>query len=241
VNLKQYAADLFNVTLTDEQVSRFDRYTEELLAWNSHTNLTAIIEPEAVMVRHHLDSLSVLKVVPLHKGMLVADVGTGAGFPGLPLHIAVEGLSTTLIEATGKKANFCTHLTKALDLKRVIILHARAEDAGQISYQRGKYDLVVARAVARLPILLEYLLPLAKIGGMCVAMKGITAQQEAEDSAQALKALGGELVKIEPIELPNVPELHYLVVVKKIRQTPVMYPRKPGIPSQSPIGGVPNP
>jgi len=236
VNLKQYAAELFNVTLTDEQVSQFDRYTEELLAWNSHTNLTAITEPEAVMVRHHLDSLSVLKVIPLQKGMMVADVGTGAGFPGLPLHIAVEGLYTTLIEATGKKANFCTHLAKALELKRVVVVNARAEEAGQISHQRGKYDLVVARAVARLPILLEYLLPLAKIGGMCVAMKGITAQQEADDSAKALASLGGELVNIEQIELPNVPEPHFLVVVKKTRQTPAMYPRKPGIPSQSPIG-----
>ncbi len=236
MNLKQYAAELFNVTLTDEQVSQFDRYTEELLAWNSHTNLTAITEPEAVMVRHHLDSLSVLKVIPLQKGMMVADVGTGAGFPGLPLHIAVEGLYTTLIEATGKKANFCTHLAKALELKRVVVVNARAEEAGQISHQRGKYDLVVARAVARLPILLEYLLPLAKIGGMCVAMKGITAQQEADDSAKALASLGGELVNIEQIELPNVPEPHFLVVVKKTRQTPAMYPRKPGIPSQSPIG-----
>ena len=236
MNLKQYAAELFNVTLTDEQVNLFDRYTEELLAWNSHTNLTAITEPEAVMVRHHLDSLSVLKFIPLQKGMMIADVGTGAGFPGLPLHIAVEGLYTTLIEATGKKANFCNHLAKALDLKRVVVLNARAEDAGQISHQRSKYDLVVARAVARLPILLEYLLPLVKIGGMCVAMKGITAQQEADDSAKALASLGGELINIEQIELPNVPEPHFLVVVKKTRQTPAMYPRKPGIPSQSPIG-----
>jgi 16S rRNA (guanine527-N7)-methyltransferase len=236
VNLKQYAADLFSVTLMDEQVSQFDRYTEELLAWNTHTNLTAITEPEAVMVRHHLDSLSLLKFVPLDKGMRVADVGTGAGFPGLPLHIAVEGLYTTLIEATGKKANFCNHVIKSLDLKRVMVLNARAEDAGHISHQRGKYDLVVARAVARLPILLEYLLPLAKIGGICVAMKGTTAQQEAEDSAKALSALGGELVKIEAIELPNVPEPHFLVVVKKTRQTPGIYPRKPGIPSKMPLG-----
>lgn len=236
MNLKQYAADLFGVTLTDEQANQFERYTEELLAWNSHTNLTAITEPEAVMVRHHLDSLSLLKVVSLGKGQRVADVGTGAGFPGLPLHIAVEGLYTTLIEATGKKANFCNHVIKSLDLKRTMVLNARAEDAGQISHQRGKYDVVVARAVARLPILLEYLLPLAKIGGMCVAMKGVTARQEAEDSAKALTALGGELVKIESVELPNVPEPHFLVVVKKIKQTPAMYPRKPGIPSKTPIG-----
>lgn len=236
MNLKHDAADLLGLSLTDEQVSQFDLYTEELLAWNSHTNLTAITEPDAVMVRHHLDSLSLLKFVPLEKGMRLADVGTGAGFPGLPLHIASDGIYTTLIEATGKKANFCNHVIKSLDLKRAIVLNARAEDAGQIPHQRGKYDVVVARAVARLPILLEYLLPLAKIGGTCVAMKGTTAQQEAEDSAKALSALGGELVKIESVELPNVPEPHYLVIVKKIRQTPLMYPRKPGIPSKTPIG-----
>lgn len=235
MNLKQTAADLFGVTLTDEQVGQFERYTEELLAWNSHTNLTAITDPEAVMVRHHLDSLSLLKYVPLQKGQRLADVGTGAGFPGIPLHITIDGIYTTLIEATGKKATFCKHIVEKLDLKRVVVLNARAEDAGQISHQRGKYDVVVARAVARLPILLEYLLPLAEIGGTCVAMKGTTAQQEADDSLKALATLGGELVAIESVELPNVPEPHYLVIVKKIRQTPLAYPRKPGIPTKTPI------
>lgn len=236
MNLQQLAADLFGVTLTDEQVSHFNQYTEELLAWNAHTNLTAITEPEAVLVRHHLDSLSLLKAVKLEAGMRVADVGTGAGFPGLPLHIAVDGLYTTLIEATGKKVKFCTHVAETLGLKRVTVLHARAEEAGQISHQRGKYDVVVARAVARLPVLLEYLLPLAKVGGVCVAMKGVTAQQEADDSAKALSSLGGELVKIEPVELPGLPEPHFLVVVKKVKSTPGVYPRKPGIPSKDPIG-----
>jgi 16S rRNA (guanine527-N7)-methyltransferase len=236
VSLKQYAADLFGVMLSDEQVGQFDRYTEELLSWNSHTNLTAIDDVEGVMVRHHLDSLSLLRVVPLVSGMRIADVGTGAGFPGLPLHIAVDGLYTTLIEATGKKANFCSHVAKTLGLRQVMVLHARAEDAGHIPHQRGKYDVVVARAVARLPVLLEYLLPLAKVGGTCVAMKGVTAQQEADDSVKALTALGGELTSIERVELPGVPEPHYLVVVKKVRQTPTTYPRKPGVPSKNPIG-----
>jgi 16S rRNA (guanine527-N7)-methyltransferase len=236
VNLKDAAHTLFGLELTDSQVGQFERYTEELLKWNQHTNLTAIDEPEAVMVRHHLDSLSVLKVVTLERGMRVADVGTGAGFPGLPLHIAVDGVYTTLIEATGKKVNFCKHVAETLDLKRVVVLHSRAEEAGHITHQRGKYDLVVARAVARLPILLEYLLPLAKVGGLCVAMKGVTAGQEVEDSAKALSELGGEFVRMETIELPEVAEPHHLVVVKKVRQTPQAYPRKPGVPSKTPIG-----
>jgi 16S rRNA (guanine527-N7)-methyltransferase len=118
----------------------------------------------------------------------------------------------------------------------VVVLHSRAEEAGHITHQRGKYDLVVARAVARLPILLEYLLPLAKVGGLCVAMKGVTAGQEVEDSAKALSELGGEFVRMETIELPEVAEPHHLVVVKKVRQTPQAYPRKPGVPSKTPIG-----
>jgi 16S rRNA (guanine527-N7)-methyltransferase len=235
VNLKTYAAELFGVELNDEQLQLFDRYTDELLKWNSHTNLTAITEPHAVMVRHHLDSLSVLSVVSLQKGMRVADVGTGAGFPGIPLHITVDGLYTTLIESTGKKTDFLNHVVEALGLKHVLTINARAEDAGHLPHQRGTYDIVVARAVARLPILLEYLLPLAKIDGLCLAMKGVTAREELESSTAALEALGGVAEDIHEINLPDVPEPHFLVVVRKVRQTPNNYPRKPGIPAKKPL------
>jgi 16S rRNA (guanine527-N7)-methyltransferase len=235
VNLRTYAAELFGVELNDEQLQLFDRYTEELLKWNSHTNLTAITEPSAVMIRHHLDSLSVLSAVKLEKGMRVADVGTGAGFPGIPLHIAVDGLYTTLIESTGKKTDFLKHAVEALGLKRIVTINSRAEDAGHLPHQRGTYDIVAARAVARLPILLEYLLPLAKIDGLCVAMKGVTAREELDSSAAALETLGGVAEDIHEINLPDVPEPHYLVVVRKIRQTPNSYPRKPGIPAKKPL------
>jgi 16S rRNA (guanine527-N7)-methyltransferase len=235
VNLKTLAAELFDLHLSDEQLRLFDRYTHALLLWNAHTNLTAIIEPEAVTVRHHLDSLSVLSAVQLEKGMRVADVGTGAGFPGIPLHIVVDGLYSTLIESTGKKTDFLKHVVEILDLQRVQTLNARAEDAGQLPQQRGAYDVVVARAVARLPILLEYLLPLAKVGGVCIAMKGVTAHDELDASAAALDVLGGVSEKIVEINLPGVPEPHYLVVVRKERPTPNIYPRKPGIPAKKPL------
>lgn len=235
MNLKTLAADVLGLHLTDEHVRLFDRYTEELLAYNAHTNLTAITDPEAVTVRHHLDSLSVLKAVDLQKGMRVADVGTGAGFPGLPLHIVVDGLDSTLIESTGKKTAFLTHMIEVLGLPRVLALNARAEDAGHLPHQRETYDVVVARAVARLPILLEYLLPLAKVGGVCVAMKGVTAQDELEASAGALRELGGVSERIVEVQLPGVPEPHYLVVIRKERQTPNAYPRKPGVPAKKPL------
>ena len=235
MNLKTYAAELFGLDLDAEQLQRFDRYTDELLKWNSHTNLTAITEPSAVLIRHHLESLSVLSAVKLQKGMRVADVGTGAGFPGIPLHIAVDGLYTTLIESTGKKTDFLKHVVESLGLKRVLTINARAEDAGHLPHQRGTYDIVIARAVARLPILLEYLLPLAKIDGLCVAMKGITAREELESSATALETLGGVAEDIREINLPDVPEPHYLVIVRKVHQTPNTFPRKPGIPAKKPL------
>lgn len=235
MNLKDYAADLLGLHLSDQQIDLFNRYTDELLAWNSHTNLTAITDPAAVAIRHHLDSLTVLKAASIQKGMRIADVGTGGGFPGIPLHIAVDGLYSTLIESTGKKTAFLNHVISALGLERVVVINARAEDAGHLAHQRGTYDVVIARAVARLPILLEYLLPLAKIGGLCVAMKGVTAAEELEASRPALEALGGKADQLIEVALPGVPEPHYLIIIRKERATPNSFPRKPGIPAKKPL------
>lgn len=233
--LVQQAADLFGVTLSPEQAAMFAVLARELTAWNAHTNLTAIIDPEGVRVKHFLDSLSIIKAIPLRAGLRLIDVGTGAGFPGLPLAIVYPELHVTLLEATGKKIAFMEHVIALLGLNNAVTLHARAEDAGHMPDQRGRYDVVLARAVARMPALAEYLLPLARLGGVCVAMKGETAHQETDDARRALQLLGGRLLRIEAVSLPGVAETHHLVVVEKTDVTPQGYPRKPGIPTRKPL------
>ncbi|MGQ9907990.1 MAG: 16S rRNA (guanine(527)-N(7))-methyltransferase RsmG [Candidatus Flexifilum sp.] len=229
-------AAAFGIPLSDHQLGQFAIYQRELAAWNAHTNLTAITSDEGVRVRHFLDSLTVARVVDLSAPLRVIDVGTGAGFPGLALRIAFPHLHMALLEATGKKLTFLRHVCAQMGIDTgVEFIHQRAEEAGQTPGQREAYDLVLARAVARLPILLEYLLPLARVGGRCVALKGTTAEAEAADSARALARLGGRLTSIARVDLPGVDEPHYLVVVEKVAPTPPSYPRKPGIPSQRPL------
>jgi 16S rRNA (guanine527-N7)-methyltransferase len=235
LELVQATHDLLNLDLTAEQQHAFDVYVHELIDWNERVNLTAITDPLAVEMRHFLDSLSILKVATLPAGTRVIDVGAGAGFPGLPLKIACPQIQLTLLEATGKKTTFLQHIITQLNLSQVKIANARAEEAGQDPAHREKYDVVLARAVAHMPILAEYLLPLCKIGGRCIAMKGESAANEIGIAENALRLLGGRFVQMTPIELPHVAETHYLVVIEKIAATPHQYPRKPGIPSKKPL------
>jgi len=235
IELPQTARDLLGLTLTADQQQAFDRYLHELLDWNERVNLTAITEPLAIEMRHFLDSLSVLRAVPIAPHSRVVDVGAGAGFPGLPLRIVCPQMHLTLLEATGKKTAFLQHVSSVLGLSNVKIVNARAEDAGHDPAQREQHDLVLARAVAHMPILMEYLLPLCRIGGRCIAMKGESAAAEIGLAENALRLLGGRLAQLTPIELPHVAETHYLVVIDKIAATPHHYPRKPGIPSKKPL------
>lgn len=229
------AQSLLGFALSSEQETAFDTYAHELAGWNAHTNLTAITAPEDVRVRHFLDSFTLLAAAPLPPGAHVLDVGTGAGFPGLPLAIVRPDLRVTLIEATGKKLAFCQHVAELLKLSGVSFVHARAEEAGRMPALRESGDLVAARAVARLPALLEYLLPLTKIGGLAVAMKGQTAAAEAKDSARALRLLGGKLSEVREFRLPGLDEPHALVIVEKTAPTPAGFPRRPGQPAQKPL------
>ncbi len=205
LKLPQAARELLGLELTAEQQQAFERYAQELLAWNeSRVNLTAITDPLAIEMRHFLDSLSILRTGALLPHAKVIDVGAGAGFPGLPLRIVCTGIQLTLLEATGKKTTFLEHMLQYLNLGNVKIVNARAEDAGQDLTHREQYDLVLARAVAHMPILVEYLLPLCRVGGRCIALKGESAAAEVGVAEHALKLLGGRLVQLMPVELPHV-------------------------------------
>jgi len=233
--LAEHAAELCQIELSAAEDAAFARYADELIAWNQRINLTAITDPTSMAIRHFLDSLTLAKVLDLRSDLRIIDVGSGAGFPGIPLQIVCPQLDMTLLEATGKKVTFLEHIIDTLKLPNARALKGRAEEIGRMREHRAAYDVAVARAVARLPILLEYLLPLVKIGGLCIAMKGKTAHDEAESSAHALSVLGGRLSRIEAFQLPDVEETHYLVLVEKVATTPALYPRRPGLPTQQPL------
>jgi 16S rRNA (guanine527-N7)-methyltransferase len=222
--------------LTPGQLASFQCYADLLLEWNEKFNLTGIRDLDGIQVKHFLDSLSVLLAMPPHAGApRVVDVGTGAGFPGLPLKIVRPELRLTLVEATGKKVTFCQAVVDELKLAGVTVVKARAEDLGQDPAHRERYDFALARAVAEMPVLAEYLLPLVKQGGRAVAQKGENAPAEARGAAGALRRLGGELEQIIPVALPGVPEPRHLVVIKKISPTAPVYPRRPGVAAKSPL------
>ena len=233
--LARDAQDLFNVQITGRQALALTTYEKELLEWNQKFNLTAIRDSESIRTKHFLDSLScVLAWRSSPPGQLI-DVGTGAGFPGIPLKILYPNLKLTLVESVGKKAMFCEHIVRVLGLEYVEVVHARAEDLGQNERHREKYDWAVARAVANLNVLSEYLIPLVKVGGNILAQKGESGPAEAQSAEAAMKILGGKLKQLIPVHLPSVAEDRYLIVVEKVAATPPRYPRKPGIPMKQPL------
>jgi 16S rRNA (guanine527-N7)-methyltransferase len=229
-------AQQFNLSLTDAQLSAFERYSQELIAWNERVNLTRIVEPAEVVLKHFLDSLSVYQVLQeLSPTLSLIDVGSGAGFPGLPLKIALPGLRLTLLESTGKKTAFLQHVIQVLNLTGVTVLTARAEEAGRRRDQRERYDVAVARAVAPLPVLAEYTLPLIKVGGWAVMQKGQHPAEEVKEAANALGILGGKVNQILAVVVPGLAAERHLVVIQKNKPTPPQYPRRPGLPAQKPI------
>jgi 16S rRNA (guanine527-N7)-methyltransferase len=239
-SLAQGARTLLQLELSPAQLVTFQTYADELREWNEKFNLTAIKDAEGIQIKHFLDSLSLLKVLPPSTvyrpaKRSVVDIGTGAGFPGLPLKIVCPDIQLTLVEATGKKVKFCEHLIAKLNLPGVTVIKARAEEIGHDPAHRERYDWVVARAVAEMSTLAEYLLPLVKRGGRAVAQKGSGAPGETQTATGAVKRLGGELERLVPVELPGIAETRYLVVFKKIAATPHLYPRRTGIPTKTPL------
>lgn len=234
-SLIQDAKTFFNVHLTARQVVALVNYEKELLEWNQKFNLTAIRDVESIRTKHFLDSFSCVTAWKAAPPYRLIDVGTGAGFPGIPLKILYPTMHVTLVESVGKKAMFCQHLIQTLGLEGIEVIHSRAEDVGQDSAHRESYDWAVARAVANLNILSEYLLPLVKLGGTMLAQKGETGPAEAQSAEKAMKILGGKLKQLLPVNLPGVADDRFLILVDKVAATPPKYPRKAGIPMKTPL------
>ncbi len=234
-DLAAAAHALLGIQLTRRQTQALGWYAAELVAWNQRFNLTAITEPVEIESKHFLDSLSCLLAMRERLGDRVIDVGTGAGFPGLPLKIVCPQLHMTLVEATGKKLDFCRHVVEGLGLERVDLVHGRAEEIGHRSEHRQAYDWGLARAVAPMPVLVEYMLPLLRMGGRAVAQKGESGPAEAHAAEAALRVLGGRTHQVIRVELPGVAELRFLVVVEKVAATPPEYPRRAGLPTKRPL------
>jgi 16S rRNA (guanine527-N7)-methyltransferase len=223
----------FGLQLNGRQTDRLGTYARMMLAWNEKVNLTAITDDEGIAVRHFSDSLSALPFVT--EGSSVVDVGTGAGFPGIPFAVARPDLSVTLLDSLDKRIRFLMAVTESLGLANVTIRHGRAEDFGRLAGWRDCFDVAVARAVASLPVLLEYCLPFVRVGGLFLAMKGPDIAEEARDSVKALRVLGGRIVEIRTFVLPGTEITRNIAIVEKERPTPDAYPRKSGNPSREPI------
>jgi len=233
--LSQDALRLFNLHLTSRQVAMLTTYEQQLIEWNEKFNLTAIRDVDAIRAKHFLDSMSCALAWKDNPPRCLVDVGTGAGFPGLVLKILYPGMKLTLVESVAKKATFCEHMIETLGLENVEVLTARAEDVARQREHREKYDWAVARAVAQLPVLSEYLLPLVKVGGRMLAQKGESGPAEAQAAERSIKILGGGLRQLIHVTLPGVVEERYLAIVDKVAATPPAYPRKAGVPGKNPL------
>jgi 16S rRNA (guanine527-N7)-methyltransferase len=232
------AKSLLGIQISTAQQQAFEIYERELIEWNTRVNLTAIDDPKKIRRKHFLDSLSCLMALRGTSIDQIIDIGTGAGFPGLPLKIICPTMNLTLVESIGKKAEFCQHIIEKLDLKNVEVDQIRAELIGRDALHRQGYDWALARAVADLSVLVEYLLPLVRLNGYALAMKGESGPAEAHRAEPAIKILGGHLQQIIPITLPGVEDQRYLVIIAKVAATPDRFPRRVGVPAKRPLKDV---
>lgn len=233
---QQFAERLrpLGIELTDRQLEQFETYYRLLVEWNEKMNLTGITEREAVYEKHFYDSLTLAGAVSFNKQYSLADIGSGAGFPSIPLAI-VFPLRVTIVDALAKRIKFLEEVTKQLGLAQVTCLHARAEDAGRDRKHRDSYDVVTARAVARLAALNEFCLPFVRPGGLFVAMKGTDIAEELEEGRYSLTKLGGRLVDVKHLTLPTEGAERHLIVCEKKEATPAAFPRKAGTPLKTPL------
>lgn len=228
-------ADEAGIPLTAEQIGQFSVYHEMLLDWNTRMNLTALTAPEDVAVKHIIDSLTAYDAALFDGARTLIDVGTGAGLPGIPLAVYAPHLTVTLLDSLNKRVRFLTEATVAMGLPNVRCIHARAEEAARTAEHRAAYDIAVSRAVARLPILLEYTLPFVRVGGTLLALKGRAYAEEQKEARRAAEVLGGGRITARPVHLPGLDDVRAILTVTKERQTPAIYPRGGGAPARRPL------
>lgn len=227
-----------NLDLSEEQLEKFLLYTELLLEWNKKVNLTTITSPSDIMIKHFLDSLVFVKWIKRYyqqKKIVVGDLGTGAGFPGIPINIALPEVRVVLIDALAKRINFLKEVKLKINLDKIETCHARAEDIGRKSEYREAFDVVVARAVAELPVLLEYAIPLLKVGGRLIAAKGIDPEREICSAKKALQVLNCEYEYLDKYKLAEGADHRALIIIKKVACTSQKYPRQAGKPKRDPL------
>lgn len=234
------ASGTIEIPLTAEDINAFRIYADMLVETNKHMNLTAITDDKGIAMLHFIDSLTLVPYVKEEQrkagkdSISITDVGTGAGFPGIPLKILIPKIDLTLIDSLAKRLRFLDEVCGALKLSEVRTVHSRAEDAGRNKAYREKFDVAVARAVASLPVLCEYCLPLVKTGGVFLAMKG-HSEEEIKASKNAIIELGGTIEKCDVFDLPGTDNTRSVIVIRKVRPTPARYPRKAGVPSKTPL------
>ena len=224
---------ILGVRFSVEQIEQFYKYMNLLIEWNEKMNLTAITEPKEIILKHFIDSITILKYIDDNSKLV--DVGTGAGFPGVPLSIMNPTLKITLVDSLNKRLIFLQEVVKELNLKNIEIVHARAEEFGQNKNYREKFDIATSRAVANLATLSEYLVPLVKIGGKIISMKASNAKEEINDAQKAIEVLGGKIEKIEEFDLPESDIGRTIIIIDNNKCTPAIYPRKAGTPAKEPI------